>query len=584
MPLDGRRCAAAAARGGPSCAWASSSAAASSTGSWPRSAKGRPVTVACTQEAPLFAQEAEAAGSGGAARLRQPARTRRLVGRGRRAPGRRWPRCWPPPPCRCRRSPLVPLEERGHDAGARPRRGGARRRRAAARPARPDGAADRRAAGGAAAQPPITRSCAAAPAPPPAGSAPSRWWWTAMPPPPRPRAPPIRWGAARDGARSRCDLILDLSGGPPLFPARGAPARLPARRPGRRGGGGAGRRSTPPGWWASSTSRASWPSTPALCAHRRNRRTGCTRCLDLCPTGAIAPGTRTAWRSRPRSAPAAAPAPPSARPAPPPTRCRRRPPRLARLRALLLGFAEAGGRDPLVLLHDEAHGEALLHALARHGDGLPARVLPLRVNEVSQLDLGALAAALAWGAAGLRAAAARAAAARRRRRVPQPRLPGGGPGGPRPGGAAGGAAARGRDRDRRPVLPGRGAGSGARAPHRLGAGVLSAAGRAARDRARRAPGAARRGRPRRAARSCRCRRSRPSALARVETAGCTLCLACTTVCPTGAFSANPERAGAALPGGRLRAVRPVRRDLPGAGDRAGAAAELRPGARRRRAW
>jgi ferredoxin len=32
----------------------------------------------------------------------------------------------------------------------------------------------------------------------------------------------------------------------------------------------------------------------------------------------------------------------------------------------------------------------------------------------------------------------------------------------------------------------------------------------------------------------------PFGLARVETAGCTLCLACTTVCPTGALSSNPE--------------------------------------------
>jgi ferredoxin len=33
----------------------------------------------------------------------------------------------------------------------------------------------------------------------------------------------------------------------------------------------------------------------------------------------------------------------------------------------------------------------------------------------------------------------------------------------------------------------------------------------------------------------------PFGEARVATAGCTLCLACTMVCPTAALSANPER-------------------------------------------
>jgi hypothetical protein len=55
-----------------------------------------------------------------------------------------------------------------------------------------------------------------------------------------------------------------------------------------------------------------------------------------------------------------------------------------------------------VLFHDESHGEALIEALARHGDGLPARVLPLRVNEVSSLDLAVFAGAFAWGAAAVR--------------------------------------------------------------------------------------------------------------------------------------------------------------------------------------
>ena len=40
-----------------------------------------------------------------------------------------------------------------------------------------------------------------------------------------------------------------------------------------------------------------------------------------------------------------------------------------------------------MLLHDDAHGTPLIDALARHGDGLPANVLPLAVNEVTQVGL-----------------------------------------------------------------------------------------------------------------------------------------------------------------------------------------------------
>ena len=40
----------------------------------------------------------------------------------------------------------------------------------------------------------------------------------------------------------------------------------------------------------------------------------------------------------------------------------------------------------------------LIDALARHGDGLPANVIPLAVNEITQLGLEAIAAAFAYGA------------------------------------------------------------------------------------------------------------------------------------------------------------------------------------------
>src|SRR5262249_59501682 len=40
-----------------------------------------------------------------------------------------------------------------------------------------------------------------------------------------------------------------------------------------------------------------------------------------------------------------------------------------------------------------------MDALARLGDGLPANVLPMAVNEVTQIGLEAIAAAFAYGAA-----------------------------------------------------------------------------------------------------------------------------------------------------------------------------------------
>ncbi len=55
-----------------------------------------------------------------------------------------------------------------------------------------------------------------------------------------------------------------------------------------------------------------------------------------------------------------------------------------------------------MLLHDEPHGAALIDALARHGNGLPANVLPFAVNEVTQIGIEVVAAAFAYGAAGLR--------------------------------------------------------------------------------------------------------------------------------------------------------------------------------------
>ena len=78
------------------------------------------------------------------------------------------------------------------------------------------------------------------------------------------------------------------------------------------------------------------------------------------------------------------------------------PSELRKLRALLTTYQEAGGQRPVVLVHDDAHGMPLIDALARYGDGLPANVLPLAVNEVTQVGLEAIAAAFAYGASAMR--------------------------------------------------------------------------------------------------------------------------------------------------------------------------------------
>lgn len=74
---------------------------------------------------------------------------------------------------------------------------------------------------------------------------------------------------------------------------------------------------------------------------------------------------------------------------------------MRRLRTLVQVYRKAGGVNAVVLLHDADHGAPLIDALARFGDGLPANVLPLRVNEVTQVGPETIAASFAYGGAGV---------------------------------------------------------------------------------------------------------------------------------------------------------------------------------------
>ena len=138
-----------------------------------------------------------------------------------------------------------------------------------------------------------------------------------------------------------------------------------------------------------------------LCAHSRSHVIGCTRCLDLCPTGAIAPaGDHVAIDAHVCAGcgqcAAVCPTGAASYAVPPADALMRK------LRRMLAAYREAGGERALVLVHDDPHGAPLIDALARFGDGLPAHVLPLAVNEITQVGLESIAAAIAFGASAIR--------------------------------------------------------------------------------------------------------------------------------------------------------------------------------------
>jgi len=210
----------------------------------------------------------------------------------------------------------------------------------------------------------------------------------------------LSFGLARNDAQSRCDVLIDLTGGASLFPAfdlrdgylradPGDPAAvlravLKAR---------------------DLTGTFDKPRyitfTEDLCAHSRSKIVGCRRCLDLCPTGAITPngdhvridsficaGCGQCASACPTGAAAYALPPSDAL--------------LRKLRVLLSAYREAGGKQAVVMFHDAEHGGAIIDALARYGDGLPANVLPVQLNEVTQVGLESVAAAFAYGASAVR--------------------------------------------------------------------------------------------------------------------------------------------------------------------------------------
>ena len=139
----------------------------------------------------------------------------------------------------------------------------------------------------------------------------------------------------------------------------------------------------------------------SICAHGRSGKVGCTRCLDVCSTGAISadgdhvkvdPHLCAGCGGCATVCPSGAM-----------TYAYPRAPDLGRrMKTLLATYREAGGAHACLLIHDLEKGRELAYGVGRRairgGKGLPARVLPMAVFHTAAIGIDALLGAVCYGA------------------------------------------------------------------------------------------------------------------------------------------------------------------------------------------
>jgi ferredoxin len=133
------------------------------------------------------------------------------------------------------------------------------------------------------------------------------------------------------------------------------------------------------------------------CAHARSQKQGCNKCVEVCSTGAIT-GNGDKIHVEPHLCAGCGGCA---------TVCPTGAMTYAyphvnhvgtRLKTMLSVYRAAGGKDAAILFHNGSQGREQIGRLARHGKGLPARVIPTEQWHPASIGIDLLLGAIAYGA------------------------------------------------------------------------------------------------------------------------------------------------------------------------------------------
>ncbi len=207
----------------------------------------------------------------------------------------------------------------------------------------------------------------------------------------------VRLAAPRDGGQSQCDVILDLrgnsSGATPLFHHKrdgylcADPGSAPATA----------KAIFEAGQLVGGFEKPFYVALdPLLCAHSRAGIVGCSNCIDTCETGAITPdGEHVAIDvnicAGCGGCASVCPSGAITFEMSPSTYL------MQRVETMATTYRGAGGKAPRLLVHDGEFGGEMISLNARYGRGLPADVIPLEVESLTNFGHAEMLAALGCG-------------------------------------------------------------------------------------------------------------------------------------------------------------------------------------------